>query len=88
MPAFKGRKRAQAHYCRVYEVHELLGRLREATFSDRLYLRYLHALTSHQLVDPLTKRTGIEEAREGLKGEVISFHTLGRRGSSDWGSGG
>ena len=62
---------------RVYEVDELLGRLREATFSDRLYRLYLHALTSHQLVDPLTKRTGTEEALEGLKqANSFSFQTL------------
>jgi hypothetical protein len=59
---------------RVYEVDELLGRLRDATFSDRLYRLYLHALTSHQLVDPLTKRTGTEEALEGLNaGELVFF---------------
>ena len=63
---------------RVYEVDELLGRLREATFSDRLYRLYLHALTSHQLVDPLTKRTGTEEALEGLmRASSFSFQTLG-----------
>jgi hypothetical protein len=63
---------------RVYEVDELLGRLRETTFSDRLYLLYLHALTSHQLVDPLTKRTGTEEALEGLKrASTFSFQSLG-----------
>jgi hypothetical protein len=63
---------------RVYEVDELLGRLREATFSDRLYRLYLHALTSHQLVDPLTKRTGTEEALEGLmRATSFSFQTLG-----------
>ena len=62
---------------RVYEVDELLGRLREATFSDGLYRLYLHALTSHQLVDPLTKRTGTEEALEGLKqANSFSFQTL------------
>ncbi len=62
---------------RVYEVDELLGRLREATFSDRLYRLYLHALTSHQLVDPLTKRTGTEEALEGLmRANSFSFQTL------------
>ena len=62
---------------RVYEVDGLLGRLREATFSDRLYRLYLHALTSHQLVDPLTKRTGTEEALEGLKrASSFSFQTL------------
>jgi hypothetical protein len=64
---------------RVYGVDELLGRLREATFSDRFYLLYLHALTSHQLVDPLTKRTGTEEALEGLKrASSFSFQTLCR----------
>ena len=63
---------------RVYEVDELLGRFREATFSDRLYRLYLHALTSHQLVDPLTKRTGTEEALEGLmRASSFSFQTLG-----------
>jgi hypothetical protein len=62
---------------RVYEVDDLLGRLREATFSDRLYRLYLHALTSHQLPDPLTKRTGTEEALEGLKqASSFSFQTL------------
>ena len=67
---------------RVYEVDELLGRLREATFSDRLYRLYLHALTSHQLVDPLTKRTGTEEALEGLmRANSFSFQTLD---SEDW----
>ena len=63
---------------RVYEVDELLGRLQEATFSHRLYRLYLHALTSHQLVDPLTKRTGTEEALEGLmRASSFSFQTLG-----------
>jgi len=62
---------------RVFEVDDLLGRLRETTFSDRLYRLYLHALTSHQLVDPLTKRTGTEEALEGLKQATsFSFQTL------------
>jgi len=62
---------------RVYEVDGLLGRLREATFSDSLYRLYLHALTSHQLADPLTKRTGTEEALEGLKqASSFSFQTL------------
>jgi len=63
---------------RVYEVDELLGQLRETTFSDRLYRLYLHALTSHQLVDPLTNRTGTEEALEGLmRASSFSFQALG-----------
>jgi len=62
---------------RVFEVDDLLGRLRETSFSDRLYRLYLHALTSHQLVDPLTQRTGTEEALEGLKQATsFSFQTL------------
>ena len=62
---------------RVYEMDDLLGRLREATFSDRLYRLYLHALTSHQLADPLTKRTGTEKALEGLiQATSFSFQTL------------
>lgn len=37
---------------RVYEMDDLLGRLREATFSDRLYRLYLHALTHTNLPIP------------------------------------
>ena len=62
---------------RVYEVDDLLGRLRESSSSDRLYRLYLHALTSHQLADPLTKHTGTEEALEGLRQAAsFSFQTL------------
>jgi hypothetical protein len=61
----------------LYEVDDLLGRLRDTTLLSRLYRLYLHALTSHQLVDPLLKRTGTEEALQGLaQGETFSFQTL------------
>ena len=61
----------------LYEVDDLLGRLRDSTLLSRLYRLYLHSLTSHQLVDPLLQRTGTEEALQGLaQGETFSFQTL------------
>jgi hypothetical protein len=61
----------------LYEVDDLLGRLRDTTLLSRLYRLYLHALTSHQLVDPLLGCTGTEEAFQGLaQGETFSFQTL------------
>jgi hypothetical protein len=61
----------------LYEVDDLLGRLRDTTLLSRLYRLYLHALTSHQLVDPLLGCTGTEEALQGLaQGETFSFQTL------------
>ena len=61
----------------LYEVDDLLGRLRDTTLLSRLYRLYLHSLTSHQLVDPLLQRTGTEEALQGLaQGETFSFQTL------------
>jgi len=61
----------------LYEVDDLLGRLRDTTLLSRLYRLYLHSLTSHQLVDPLLQRTGTEEALQGLaRGETFSFQTL------------
>ncbi|KAK3987282.1 hypothetical protein QBC44DRAFT_127707 [Cladorrhinum sp. PSN332] len=44
---------------------------------SRLYLCWLHALTSHCLPDPLTSRTGTEEARRILQGAAVkSYPTL------------
>jgi len=61
----------------LYEVDDLLRRLRDTTLLSRLYRLYLHSLTSHQLVDPLLQRTGTEEALQGLgQGETFSFQTL------------
>jgi len=61
----------------IYEVDDLLGRLRDTTLLSRLYRLYLHSLTSHQLVDPLLQRTGTEEALQGLaQGETFSFQAL------------
>src|SRR5258706_2121407 len=61
----------------LYEVDDLLGRLRDTTLLSRLYRLYLHSLTSHQLVDPLLQCTGTEEALKGIaEGETFSFQTL------------
>lgn len=61
----------------LYEVDDILGRLLDTTLSSRLYRLYLHALTAHQLPDPLLKCTGTEEAVKGLaQGETFSFQSL------------
>jgi hypothetical protein len=61
----------------LYEVDDILGRLLDTTLLGRLYRLYLHALTAHQLADPLLKCTGTEEAVKGLaQGETFSFQSL------------
>ena len=61
----------------LYEVDDTLGRLLDTTLFSRLYRLYLHALTAHQLADPLLKCTGTEEAVKGLaQGETFSFQSL------------
>jgi hypothetical protein len=54
-----------------YDVDQQLGRLvGDGTLNNRLYRIYLHALTSHSLPDPLTGRTGTEEA-------LLELHSAG-----------
>ena len=61
----------------TYQVDELLHRLIDATLESRIYRLYLHALTSHPLVDRLTGHTGTEEALQGLsRALTISFQSL------------
>ena len=61
----------------LYEVDDILGRLLDTTLFSRLYRLYLHALTAHQLADPLLRCTGTKEAVNGLaQGETFSFQTL------------
>lgn len=51
-----------------------------ASLESRLYKIYLHAVTSHCLPDPLTQRTGTEEAlHELLLGAIYSFQELRRQ---------
>jgi hypothetical protein len=65
---------------KVHTVHidPLLGRLRNSgELSCNLYLAYLHALTSFCLVDPLTGKTGTEQALAALASAAVkSFGQL------------
>lgn len=66
----------------TYAVDTILGRLvGNGSLASHLYLCYLHAVTSYCLPDPLTGKTGTEEAIQGLQtGQASSFHTLDTRG--------
>jgi len=61
----------------TYQVDDLLHRLIDTTLESRIHRLYLHALTSHPLVDRLTGHTGTEEALQGLsRASTISFQSL------------
>ncbi|GBE85332.1 hypothetical protein SCP_0705190 [Sparassis crispa] len=62
-----------------YRIDSNLGYLvGNGTLLSKLYQVYLHALTSHCLPDPLTGRTGIEEAlSEFRSARCLSFQKLG-----------
>jgi hypothetical protein len=62
-----------------YGIDEDLGCLvGNVSLISRLYKIYLHAITSHCLIDPLTGRTGTEEALSELcSASCQSFQTLG-----------
>ncbi|RMZ68305.1 very large low complexity [Pyrenophora seminiperda CCB06] len=62
----------------AYQVDEVLGRLiDDGSLQSKLYLCYLHALTSHCLPDALTGHTGTETALSILRcGAVSSFDVL------------
>jgi hypothetical protein len=65
-----------------YDVDEDLGRLTpsQSGLGGRLYLSYLHAVTSSCSADPLTGRTGTEQALEELTaGAAQSFQRLEER---------
>ncbi|KAK7056950.1 hypothetical protein VNI00_002668 [Paramarasmius palmivorus] len=61
-----------------YRIDSLLGRLvGNVGLHGRLYRIYLHAVTAHCLPDPLTGRTGTEEAIHGLQSAACrSFASL------------
>ncbi|KAG8924836.1 hypothetical protein FRC02_010155 [Tulasnella sp. 418] len=63
----------------VYGINSTLGRLDgDGTMLSKLYQIYLHAITSHCLPDPLTRRTGTEEALQELQcARMMSFQKLG-----------
>ncbi|KAK3293166.1 uncharacterized protein B0H64DRAFT_327170 [Chaetomium fimeti] len=62
----------------AFTIDSTLGRMTTSgSLSSKLYLCYLHALTSHCLPDPLTGRTGTEEALRILRSaSVRSFQQL------------
>ncbi|KAI1804470.1 hypothetical protein F4811DRAFT_552846 [Daldinia bambusicola] len=56
----------------AYDVDGLIGRLgSNGNLQGRLLLSYLHALTSFPLPDPLTRKTGTEEALSILKSAAV-----------------
>ncbi|KAF8063995.1 hypothetical protein FPV67DRAFT_1608613 [Lyophyllum atratum] len=60
-----------------YDVDLILGRLVGTTLLSDLYKVYLHACTSFPLPDPLTNRTGTEEALKELESaNCLSFQKL------------
>jgi hypothetical protein len=69
-------KRALYH---KYDIDDRLGHLASSGtgLTSRLFKIYLHALTSHCLPDPLTGRTGTEEALHELSSAAVrSFQAL------------
>ena len=61
-----------------FEVDMRLGRLVDnGSLQSKLYIAYLHAVTSFALPDPLTKRTGTEQALSVLRSAAVrSFEQL------------
>ncbi|KAF2866821.1 hypothetical protein BDV95DRAFT_611492 [Massariosphaeria phaeospora] len=64
----------------VYQIEGILGRLMDnGSLQSKLYLCYLHALTSHCLPDTLTRLTGTEAALSILSSAAVrSFDVLTR----------
>ena len=61
-----------------YDIDTILRSLVSVTLLADLYKIYLHAITSHPCPDPLTGRTGTEEALTSLlSAKCFSFQTLG-----------
>ncbi|OTA75927.1 hypothetical protein M434DRAFT_383777 [Hypoxylon sp. CO27-5] len=62
----------------VYDIDDLLGRLTDnGNLQRKLLISYLHALTSSPLPDPLTGKTGTEQALTILKSAAVrSFEWL------------
>jgi hypothetical protein len=59
----------------AFTVNDTLGQLTDAgSLQSKLHLCYLHALTSHCLPDPLTHRTGTDEALRILRGAAVKSY--------------
>lgn len=61
----KNQERVKYH---IYTINHILGLLvGNGSLTSHLYKIYLHAVTAYCLPDPLTRRTGTEEALAGLR---------------------
>lgn len=70
----EGQQRVKYH---LYSVDRRLGRLVGNSLAGHLYKIYLHAVTAHCLPDPLTSRSGTEEALDNLRSATTwSFQKL------------
>lgn len=59
----------------AFTVNDTLGQLTDVgSLQSKLHLCYLHALTSHCLPDPLTHRTGTDEALRILRGAAVKSY--------------
>ncbi|CAG7558102.1 unnamed protein product [Fusarium equiseti] len=66
-----------ARRVQAYRLDDLLGRLVGSTRTEsRLYLAYLHALTSFCLPDPFIGRTGTEEALDILRSAIVRVPSI------------
>ncbi|GKU23028.1 unnamed protein product, partial [Fusarium langsethiae] len=66
-----------ARRVQAYKLDDLLGRLVGSTRTEsRLYLAYLHGLTSFCLPDPFIGRTGTEEALDILRSAVVRVPSI------------
>ncbi|PHH90087.1 hypothetical protein CDD83_4569 [Cordyceps sp. RAO-2017] len=61
-----------ANRVQAYQIDDLLGQLKDSgKIESKLYLALIHATTSHCLPDPLTRRTGTEQALEILGSAAV-----------------
>ncbi|EJT74694.1 hypothetical protein GGTG_08532 [Gaeumannomyces tritici R3-111a-1] len=73
-------KKGTSSGCRAYRVDPELRRLTsDGSFRSKIYLAYLHAITSFPTPDPLTAHTGTEQALSILRSAAVrSLHHLNR----------
>lgn len=69
--------RQSAVLSHAYDVDTRLGRLKDnGSLESKLLVAYLHALTSFCLPDPMTKRTGSEQALDILNSAAVKSYGL------------
>ncbi|CEJ82151.1 hypothetical protein VHEMI02235 [[Torrubiella] hemipterigena] len=76
---------AEANTYHAYDIDPHLGQLKAGNaLQGRLFLAYIHAITSYEAPDPLTSKTGVDSALEILRSsEVASFASLGLKTSEN-----